>query len=417
MVVDLAKPTLAYLQVADQTHQIYLTAGDDLTITLRSAGEDRTIFSTGSGSTVNNYLVQAARIEQQFYDSGGSDAFELNSSEFADHLRSIRVEYDRFHQQYADSVALLAELSEALQMRNRLKLVVLKENYQMAYYSDKTAASAIRGESADDLGLSYYDLPTGSSFLSNSLLAYDYAVALKMHLDHSVTWPLYDSLPKEAQDDIAPMVNQVIRSKKYLLEVEQFLVAYNVSSLMDSKGMTPTVDTLLNDFKERYSYSNLGTRLDAQYQRWLVLSPGRSAPPITGITPEGNPLSLGDLKGKVVYIDVWATWCGPCLKEFPHSKKVQQQFEGNNQVAFLYVSVDRADDREKWKKMVSNKELKGLHIIESPESEAASIRKAYLINGIPRYILVDQSGNIVDAEAERPSSGKVGDEIQRLLKG
>ena len=416
VVLDLSEPTLAYLEVADRAHQMYLTPGDDLTIRVRGAGENQTISHTGVGSAVNNYLVQAARIEQKFANAGGRYVWELGPDEIDHRLDSTKKAYANFHRYYTDSVAISDELSDALQMRNRLKLIGLKENYQLVHYSDKPNASVINGESTkDNAALSYYDLPTDSSFLSNSLLAYDYAMALRMHLNHSVTWPLYDSLSKEAQDDIPSMVNQAIRSKKYPPEVEQFLVAYNVSDLLASQGITPILDSLFTDFKQSYSSSDLTAHLETQYQRWLVLSPGRPAPPIIGTTPEGKPLSLSDLKGKVVYIDVWATWCGPCLKEFPHSRKLQQQFKNNDQVAFLYVSVDRVEQQERWKKMIGDQELQGVHIIDLPKDEDASVRKAYQINGIPRYILIDQAGNMVDAEADRPSSGKIEAEINRLI--
>ena len=416
VVLDLSEPTLAYLEVADRAHQIYLTPGDDLTIQVRDTGENQTIFHTGTGSAVNNYLVQAARIEQKFANTGGRYAWELGPNEIDHRLDSTKEAYANFHRYYTDSVAISDELSNALQMRNRLKLIGLKENYQLVHYSDKPDVSSGVGRfSPEQTDQTYYDMPTDTSFLNNSLLAYDYAMVLKMHLNHSVTWPLYDSLSKEAQDDIPSMVNQAIRSKKYPPEVEQFLVAYNVSDLLASQGITPILDSLFTDFKQAYPSSDLTGRLETQYQQWLALASGRPAPPITGTTPEGEPLSLGDLKGKVVYLDVWATWCGPCLQEFPHSRKLQQQFEDNDQVAFLYISIDRVEQQERWKKMIGDQELQGVHIIDPPEGEDGSIMKTYQISGIPRYILIDQDGNMVDAEADRPSSGKVEAEINKLI--
>ena len=414
--LDLSEPTLAYLEVADRAHQIYLTPGDDLTIQVRDIGENQTIFHTGTGSVVNNYLVQAARIEQQFANTGGRYAWELGPNEIDHRLDSTKEAYANFHRYYTDSVAISDELSNALQMRNRLKLIGLKENYQLVHYSDKPDISSGVGRfSPEQTDQTYYDMPTDTSFLDNSLLAYDYAMALKMHLNHSVTWPLYDSLSKKAQDDIPSMVNQAIRSKKYPPEVEQFLVAYNVSDLLASQGITPILDSLFTDFKQAYPSSDLTDRLETQYQQWLTLAAGRPAPPIIGTTPEGELLSLSDLKGKVVYVDVWATWCGHCLQEFPHSRKLQQQFEDNDQVAFLYISIDRVEQQERWKKMIVDQKLQGVHIIDPPEGEDGSIMKTYQINGIPRYILIDQTGNIMDAEAERPSSGKVEAEINKLI--
>jgi hypothetical protein len=64
------------------------------------------------------------------------------------------------------------------------------------------------------------------------------------------------------------------------------------------------------------------------------LGPGKPATDVTGLTTDGKKVSLSSLKGKVVYVDVWATWCAPCRAEFPDSKKLVKEFEGNDQVEF-----------------------------------------------------------------------------------
>jgi thiol-disulfide isomerase/thioredoxin len=174
-------------------------------------------------------------------------------------------------------------------------------------------------------------------------------------------------------------------------------------------GLTPEVDSLFHKFISGYPASIYREPLQTQVNKWLIVSPGRYAPDFTGTTVEGKSLSLSDLKGKVVYIDVWATWCGPCREEFPFSKKLQKKFEGNNKIVFLFVSVDR--DMGAWKKMVINdKAWKGVHINQREISEL------YLIHGIPRYILIDAQGKIVKANAPRPSSNELEGEILELLK-
>ena len=68
----------------------------------------------------------------------------------------------------------------------------------------------------------------------------------------------------------------------------------------------------------------------------------------------GGQTKLEDLKGKYVYIDVWATWCGPCLAEIPHLKKVEAAYHDKN-IVFLSISIDVKKDYEKWKKFVTDK--------------------------------------------------------------
>lgn len=123
----------------------------------------------------------------------------------------------------------------------------------------------------------------------------------------------------------------------------------------------------------------------------------------------GERTSLSDLKGKYVYIDVWATWCAPCKAEIPFLKELEKDYHDKN-IAFVSMSID--DDRthkgswelanQDWKAMVAEKELGGIQIF-APEGWKSKFVTDYKINGIPRFILLDPNGNIVDASASRPS--------------
>jgi thiol-disulfide isomerase/thioredoxin len=136
---------------------------------------------------------------------------------------------------------------------------------------------------------------------------------------------------------------------------------------------------------------------------------------------KGGTTSLADLKGKYVYVDVWATWCGPCKVEIPHLKKLEEEFHDKD-IAFVSMSID--DDKrhkgswekahEAWKKMVAEKELSGIQIM-APKGWESDFVKAYKINGIPRFILIDPEGNIVDPNAQRPSNPKLKEMLETLI--
>jgi thiol-disulfide isomerase/thioredoxin len=116
---------------------------------------------------------------------------------------------------------------------------------------------------------------------------------------------------------------------------------------------------------------------------------------------KGGKTSLSDLKGKYVYIDLWATWCGPCKKEIPFLKEVEKKYHNKN-IEFVSISVDK--NKEAWKKMVDDKKLGGVQLHYGNDN---NLSKAYEVTGIPRFILLDINGNIVDADAPRPSSQKL----------
>ena len=116
----------------------------------------------------------------------------------------------------------------------------------------------------------------------------------------------------------------------------------------------------------------------------------------------GGTTSLSDLKGKYVYIDVWATWCAPCKAEIPHLKALEKDFHGKN-IEFVSISVDKPEAHEAWSQMVKNEGLSGIQLFADNNFESAFIAE-YEINSIPRFILLDPEGNIVDADANRPSN-------------
>jgi thiol-disulfide isomerase/thioredoxin len=129
---------------------------------------------------------------------------------------------------------------------------------------------------------------------------------------------------------------------------------------------------------------------------------------------KGGVTKLEDFKGKYVYIDVWATWCGPCRQEIPFLQKVEDKYHGKN-IVFTSISIDTAKDHEKWKKMVGDKTLGGVQLFADKDWKSDFIQ-AYGINSIPRFILIDPKGNVVDADAKRPSDPALQAQLDKLLK-
>lgn len=127
----------------------------------------------------------------------------------------------------------------------------------------------------------------------------------------------------------------------------------------------------------------------------------------------GKKVSMADLKGKVILIDMWATWCGPCKVEIPHLKQLEKEFAGKN-VEFVSISVDVEKDKEKWKNMVQKEELGGTQLFASGWSE---ITKYYDITGIPRFMVFDTEGKIITVDAPRPSNPELKVLLQNTLDG
>jgi thiol-disulfide isomerase/thioredoxin len=141
-----------------------------------------------------------------------------------------------------------------------------------------------------------------------------------------------------------------------------------------------------------------------------------NAPAIDFSFPDitGKEISLSSLKGKVVYIDFWATWCAPCIKEIPSLQQLEADYHKKD-VVFLSISIDATKDKKKWENFVTSRGMKGVQLFAGDKGNK-ELSEAYKIIGIPRFVLVGKDGNIASPDAPRPSSPEIRLLLDSLLK-
>ncbi len=224
----------------------------------------------------------------------------------------------------------------------------------------------------------------------------------------------------ERQEKLADYTEDV---RTYMWETRNIARGFDFYTALDSLNSTD-----FNNMAEQYSASfesSLNNVTDVEFivtakekikkttDSWLERKtavdnmPKEGEPAIDFNYPDtdGNKFSLANFKGTLVYVDVWATWCGPCKAEIPSLQKLEADYHGKD-ITFMSVSVDT--DKEAWEKMVAEKELGGVQLWADGWSE---ITKDYAIFGIPRFMLFDAEGNIISTNAPRPSS----EDIRELL--
>lgn len=219
---------------------------------------------------------------------------------------------------------------------------------------------------------------------------------------------------------------------------KQLVEASKVQNDPFEEAKKATTETQLNDAISKIKaskLSNIPTDLDAvftttfkksiedelnyvgeYFKKSLSLNKlnGSISPSFDYENHKGGKTKLEDFRGKYVYIDVWATWCGPCRAEIPHLKKTEETFHGKN-IEFVSLSIDAAKDHDKWKKFVDEKQLGGVQIMADKDwnSEFAI---AYGIQSIPRFILIGPDGKVVSANAPRPSSPELATLLNSVVK-
>ncbi|MEN7550222.1 TlpA disulfide reductase family protein [Rapidithrix thailandica] len=152
----------------------------------------------------------------------------------------------------------------------------------------------------------------------------------------------------------------------------------------------------------------------AEYEKELHKNVGQPGFNFSYENPEGKKVAFSDFKGKLVYIDVWATWCGPCRKEIPHLKKLEEELKGED-IVFVSISLDELKDKQKWSKFIKDKEMGGVQLF-ADKAFKSGIAVNYEINAIPRFLLFDKKGNIISTDALRPSNPELKKQLEGLLK-
>lgn len=164
-----------------------------------------------------------------------------------------------------------------------------------------------------------------------------------------------------------------------------------------------------------YMISDASKAFLLDYEKVLHKNVGQKGLNFTYKDINDKPVSFSDFKGKFVYIDLWATWCGPCKAEIPHMKKIEEDYHGKN-IVFISLSLDKPKDAQKWKDYVTKEQLKGIQLMADKDF-GSDVAKNYDVNAIPRFLLFDTKGNIINADALRPSNPELRVQLDKLLKG
>lgn len=171
---------------------------------------------------------------------------------------------------------------------------------------------------------------------------------------------------------------------------------------------------LLDKYLAQYAVAEDAEKTQTRYNNFAKTNVGKVPPFFTLKDQDGKDVTLKDFAGKVVYMDFWASWCGPCRYEMKNgSPKLHAKFKDNKDVVFLYISID--DRIDLWKKAIAEDKIEGLHLL-STGGFKSPVGKAFNIVGVPHYIIIGRDGKIFDNNAPRPSQDVTQTKINEALK-
>ncbi len=300
-----------------------------------------------------------------------------------------------------------------------MDLLYKKSNYKKVINVDE------KGHFSDTLKLSEreYDM-IYEEFTTSIYLKNDFDLSISFDIKTPVKSLQYSGLGYERNQLYANkerLNKQIIETyvKNEINDFDLFIkseVLEKHNNLLDSyKGKI--ADSFLTKKKKQNNrhYSNqkflkkyLKKLKDEKAKKTLL---GSLAEDFSYIDKDSNSIHLSDFKGKYVYIDIWATWCQPCIFQEPYFEKMHNTYKGKN-IEFISISIDTPENKNKWLQHIRERQLTGIQLFENQGSQSAFI-KSLNNSSIPRYLLIDPNGKIIDPDAPKPSSEK---EIIKLFE-
>ncbi|WP_417871361.1 TlpA family protein disulfide reductase [Winogradskyella sp.] len=361
---------------------MYLEKGDSINVSLDTKEFDETIKYSGIGSSKNNFLAEKVLIEEKA-DIDISKVYAMEEPEFIAVMEDLK-------NSKVKSLESKENLSSEFKTTEKKNIdydyLINLLNYP-SYH--KHFAKKAEFKASDDFMTRFSSIDYNNSKDYEALDSYKRLVQIhyaKKLRDSDNPSLIFDEVSNAGIDALKEDFSKSLR--------------YDISPSNENlKAFYDGIMKLSSD--EKYK-----EEITAKYDKVSKLAKGMPSPAFVEYeNHKGGTTSLKDLKGKYVYVDVWATWCGPCIREIPSLKEVEKQFHGKN-IAFVSTSIDKASAHNTWVEMVKNKELGGIQLMADNDWNSQFV-KDYAIEGIPRFILIDPDGNIVSADAPRPSNPKL----------
>lgn len=369
----------ANVYYGEKTKNVYLQKGDDVTISFDANDFDNTFAVKGGNEKAIDYLnkIQLTGLPNEAYIQSWSE---------------FKATVDK-------KIASMKRLLKARKFAADDKFQKMEEGrityfYANAFLMYPVSHTYLTQDTTLVLGKDYYDTLRQYVKEDDDLADNDEYRNYMIETAH-----VFD----EAGKNIRQLYPKVLAEMSYIGEntksdkVRESLIHFLAFTYVEGNGVENITD-LQNLYYTYVTSPRLNDIFKKACAKWDKAAVGRPSPMFKGVDVNGKEMTLRDFRGKYIYIDMWATWCGPCQKELPFLKKLEEKFKGRN-IVFVGLSIDQ--DKAKWAARVKSGALSGPQLYIGKGSKFQS---DYRISGIPRFILLDPNGRIVNPDMTRPSS-------------
>lgn len=426
--LDISFPVFALLKFPGNEQRILLTPGRHLAIDIQMTGDSAALTFSSTAAAENNLFrsLDIGPIPFFMKDDWQTNSYAVMS---ADSLQMLLVDsLDKMIQQ-SDHMINLAKVPETL------KILLKKEKrYVLQCYLNDLATNYMRWKNNPDdqkfasLVMSWQPMPDSSTltsgFFANMIWRYQIAykinsVARQAGKDKEKLAAAIEAVFKTPFEEMNQKVKtygeryivgwmyarvQLSRSVQDKMLLNKVLDAANDGQIASAQMM---LDTMQHYFPSS-KYLPIAVNEISKIKQQLAKNQSNSSIKIhTSVKPVSLDSLVAEHRGKLVYIDIWGTWCGPCRIEMSYVAALKKRYAGKD-VVFVYLDMDGDDKESAWKEYIHLYGIEGEHYRltkEQIEPIWEEIKKAGgQTHRYPTYILFDKQGKMVHANAERPSS-------------
>ena len=419
----------------DDEVKLFLEPGDQLHLDADLLDLPRSLRFSGQGAANNQFL---AALRSRFPDYLRIDYKDLAVDAFRQMIDQRRSELESF----LDEGCSQYQLTPAFVDYYRAEIAYEWANFIVSYPTDYMFANGSRNE---DLPADYHDALNQVDLVDEAAIGTtDYRTFLRRNFcrmkkeaekraeqeqlseeqrrdrikPHTITY-LPDFIvqldEEQRRGDFIQIHNILYHLAKRLLH-GKVLYFFLAGEIIDDfqRGRFAQGEQRLAEFLRDNPYPEYTEVVEEVVRETAKLKPGQPAPDFTLDDLQGQSVSLSDFKGQAVFLDFWASWCGPCIQAVPFLEKIKQRTR-DQKVVFLNISLDPADE---WHQAVDEHGLTGVHV-HAPGGWRAAVAQLYQVRGIPSYFLVGPDGRMdgrlahvfyteeVVSRIEEVASGKV----------
>ena len=378
------------LEIGNNNFILFLKSGNNLNL----ESDNSKLNISGNGEIENKYLVERNNLDSKLASINYWDYYyKLNENDFlnlADSIYKCRIELISKHK-IEDKRFHFIETTFAEMDREHkfLNYPFTRQSLNQDYIPSKDFPNVFAKTNINDerlLDIPYFTLMMFSNIANKIVVKNDTRFDAKLdYLRLAISDRLGQTNPK-LKEEIA------------------FLTADFTIDKTDS------LDLFFKTYKNFTKNEEHLKKITTKYLNLKGITKGTQAPNFEFKNRKGELISLADLQGYVIYLDIWATYCKPCLEEIEPSKELQKKLS-DKKIKFVNICIE--SKKESWLSLIKKKEFTGIQLYCTKEDEE-TFKKNYVVETLPRYIIIDKDGKIYDINAKRPSDIELEKELLKI---